>query len=390
MIREYEAQDLPPLAIYVHVPWCVRKCPYCDFNSHASSIEDIPEAEFLARLKIDIEQDAPLAQGRKASSVFFGGGTPSLLSSQAIASIVELLRTHIGLEADAEVTLEANPGTFEAEKFRGFLKAGVNRLSIGVQSFQDEFLTTLGRIHTADNAIAAIRQAKAVGFDNFNIDLMHGLPNQNEQQALEDLKQAIALSPTHISWYQLTIEQNTEFYQQPPALPEDDTLWDIQQAGQALLKTEGFEQYEVSAYAKNSTKSQHNLNYWRYGDYLGVGPGAHGKVTSFENELIITRTRKTRLPKDYLNVDRPLVRLEEVVQQNDRAFDYFINLLRLRESVDLKHFESATGVPSSALQPVLSELESKHWIQRNADSFSTTDAGFLYLNEVLSYWLPDS
>jgi oxygen-independent coproporphyrinogen-3 oxidase len=391
MLREYGTRDLPPLAIYVHVPWCVRKCPYCDFNSHASRLEDIPEAEFLARLKIDIEQDASLAHGRKASSVFFGGGTPSLLSAEAVATVIGLLKKHIGIEADAEITLEANPGTFEAEKFRGFLKAGVNRLSIGVQSFQDEFLTTLGRIHTADNAIAAIKQAKAVGFDNFNIDLMHGLPNQSEQQALADLEQAIALSPTHISWYQLTIEQNTEFYRQPPILPEDDTLWDIQQAGQQLLKVEGFEQYEVSAYAKNNIKSQHNLNYWRYGDYLGIGPGAHGKVTTIiEENVIITRTRKTRLPKDYLNTERPLVRLEEAVQQEDRAFDYFINLLRLRESVDLNHFESATGVAYSTLESVLSELEGKQWIQRNADSFSTTDAGFLYLNEVLSYWLPDS
>lgn len=384
-------QNLPPLSIYVHIPWCVRKCPYCDFNSHAAEKDDIPEADFLARIEQDIVQDAPLAQGRKIHSIFFGGGTPSLLSAAGISQIIKLLASHIGIQANAEITLEANPGTFEAEKFAGFLAGGVNRLSIGVQSFADEFLQTLGRIHSGANAIAAIEQAKAVGFKNFNIDLMHGLPKQSEQQALADLKQAVALGPTHISWYQLTIEQNTEFYRSPPVLPEDDTLWDIQQAGQLFLAEQGFEQYEVSAYAKDKKYSQHNLNYWRYGDYLGIGPGAHGKVTTHTASGIeICRIRKTRLPKDYLNTERPLVRLEESIELVDRPFDYFINLLRLREPVHLGHFQALTGLAVSDIEQPLQQIEKQGWIKRNGDQFHTTESGFLYLNDLLSIWLPDA
>ena len=390
MRQSRPSATLPPLAIYVHVPWCVRKCPYCDFNSHAAKASEIPEAAFLAQIKVDILQDAALAQGRKAQSVFFGGGTPSLLSAEAIGQILSWLAEFIGLTDNAEITLEANPGTFEAEKFAGFRKAGVNRLSIGVQSFQDTFLQTLGRIHSAQDAIAAIEQAKLVGFRNFNIDLMHGLPEQSEAQALADLAQAVALSPTHISWYQLTIEQNTEFYRQPPVLPEDDTLWDIQQAGQNYLAEQGFAQYEVSAYAKDNQRSQHNLNYWRYGDYLGIGPGAHGKFTRHATPLDIVRTRKTRLPKDYLSTTRPLARIEEPVAITERPFDYFINTLRIREPVSLTHFTNATGVPLADIEPVLSELEHKQWIKRNGDLFDTTEAGFLYLNELLTYWLDES
>ncbi len=381
---------LPPLAIYVHIPWCVRKCPYCDFNSHATQAEDIPEAEFLAQIHRDIKQDSALAQGRLAHAVFFGGGTPSLMSADGIGQIIQWLRLYIGLTDDAEVTLEANPGTFEKDKFAGFRQAGVNRLSIGVQSFQDRFLTTLGRIHSADNAIAAIEQAKTVGFDNFNIDLMHGLPAQTEADALADINQAISLEPTHISWYQLTIEQNTEFYRQPPTLPEDDTLWDIQQAGQDRLAEAGYTQYEVSAYAKDNRRSQHNLNYWRYGDYLGIGPGAHGKFTTVHDGIDIIRTRKTRLPKDYLNKARPLLRIEEPVVKADRPFDYFINTLRIREPVSLIHFQAATGVPVNEIEPVLNELQNKGWIEHRDDIFHTTDTGFLYLNDLLSYWLSES
>jgi oxygen-independent coproporphyrinogen-3 oxidase len=352
-------------------------------------VDDIPEAAFLKKINEDITQDAPLAQGREIQTIFFGGGTPSILSADAIGQIILMLNEHIGLAADAEVTLEANPGTFEAEKFKGFLEAGVNRLSIGVQSFQDEFLTKLGRIHSAADAIAAIEQAKAVGFDNFNIDLMHGLPGQSKTQALTDLKQAVALNPTHVSWYQLTIEQNTEFYRQPPVLPEDETLWDIQQAGQDFLAQQGFAQYEVSAYAKNGIKSRHNLNYWRYGDYLGIGPGAHGKYTLFDEAHNIVRTKKTRLPKDYLNESRPLVRMEEAVELKDRPFDYFINTLRLREDVSLKHLQAATGVTLNEIESTLLELQQKQWIDWNGDKFATTESGYLYLNEVLSHWLPE-
>ena len=381
---------LPPLSIYVHIPWCVRKCPYCDFNSHASTPEQIPEAAFLKRLEQDILQDAALAQNRSAQSVFFGGGTPSLLSAKGISRIIDLLQRHVGLTSDAEITLEANPGTFEAEKFAGFRAGGVNRLSLGVQSFDDTQLKRLGRIHSSANAIAAIKQAKAVGFNNFNIDLMHGLPEQTPESALADLQQAMQLDPTHLSWYQLTIEQNTEFYRAPPVLPEDDDLWAIQQQGQTFLAEQGFEQYEVSAYAKDQQFSQHNLNYWRYGDYLGIGPGAHGKVTYFNQNVDIVRTRKTRLPKDYLNEARPLARIEEPVDGDDRPFDYFVNTLRLREPISLKHFERSTGLNISDIAPVLTQAENNGWLIRNKDFLSTTESGYLYLNEVLSLWLGEA
>ncbi|MDO7645385.1 MAG: radical SAM family heme chaperone HemW [Reinekea forsetii] len=381
--------SLPPLAIYIHVPWCIRKCPYCDFNSHAAKAEDIPEADYLGRMHEDIRQDASLAQGRKAQSVFFGGGTPSLLSASAIGQIIHWVEHYIGLTDNAEITLEANPGTVEAHRFAGFRAAGVNRLSIGVQSFADRLLQTLGRIHSADEAIRAIDIARQAGFDNFNIDLMHGLPDQSEAEALADLHQAVALSPTHISWYQLTIEANTEFYRQPPTLPADETLWDIQQAGQEYLASQGFNQYEVSAYARDADQSQHNLNYWRYGDYLGLGPGAHGKYSRAltQGGLSITRTKKTRLPKDYLNADRPLMRQEESIAEADRPFDYFINAFRLREPVSLHQFEQSTGVPSAALAPVLSLLVARGLIRWQDDSVATTDHGYLHLNDVLSYWL---
>lgn len=348
----------------------------------------MPVVEFLAQIKADIRQDAPLAQGRLAHSVFFGGGTPSLLPADAIGEIIDCLKTTIGLTPDAEVTLEANPGTFEAEKFRAYRAVGVNRLSIGVQSFNDVHLARLGRIHSAQNAIDAIEQAKAVGFENFNIDLMHGLPEQSLEDALADLTQAVDLKATHISWYQLTIEQNTEFYQAPPPLPNDDTLWNIQEAGQALLAKRGFTQYEVSAYSQPNQESQHNLNYWRYGDYLGVGPGAHGKITHLSHPLNITRTRKTRLPKDYLNDQRPLVRHEETVELSARPFDYFMNRLRLREPVPLAEFTERTGCQLSHILKAMANLEAKQYLTITPGHLQTTEMGYLYLNDLLMEWLP--
>ncbi|MBU2864119.1 radical SAM family heme chaperone HemW [Reinekea forsetii] len=378
---------LPPLSVYVHVPWCIRKCPYCDFNSHASKAEDIPEHDFIQQLIADIKQDAPLAQGRLISTVFFGGGTPSLLSEKAIATIIDALNDNIGFEEHAEITLEANPGTAEANKFKGFAKAGVNRLSIGVQSFDNQRLATLGRIHNRDEAKRAAQFAHDAGLSNFNIDLMHGLPDQSEAEALNDIDQALALSPQHISWYQLTIEANTEFYRAPPVLPEDDVLWAIQKAGQAHLAANGFGQYEVSAYCKPDKESRHNLNYWRYGDYLGVGPGAHGKITQTKPNFTIRRTRKTRLPKDYLRTDRLLVRHEEYVEPSDRPFDYFINTLRLREATTIGHFEQFTGLKAETIKPTLQALIEKGWLEKNSEFIQTTDLGYLYLNDVLAHWL---
>ncbi|WP_108126134.1 radical SAM family heme chaperone HemW [Saccharospirillum mangrovi] len=377
---------LPDLSVYVHVPWCVRKCPYCDFNSHAADPNAIPEAEYLTRLLEDLEQDAPLAQGRRIRSVFFGGGTPSLLSANTVGAILNSLDQRLGFDRDCEITLEANPGTVDESRFADLRAAGVNRLSIGVQSFQASQLQKLGRIHDPGQAVRAVERARLAGFDNFNIDLMHGLPEQSEADALADLDRAIALAPTHLSWYQLTIEPNTEFYRRPPELPVDETLWAIQEAGQARLAEAGFAQYEVSAYARDGQRCQHNLNYWGYGDYLGLGPGAHGKITQAE-PFSIRRTRKTRLPKDYLDRSRLLVRQEEAVEPEDRPFDYFINTLRLVEGMPLAHFEVATGLDSATLEPRLSRLQQQNLLTIEAGRLRTTPQGFLYLNDILAEWL---
>lgn len=379
--------ELPPLSVYVHVPWCVRKCPYCDFNSHASGTGEIPEAAFLRRLNEDIAQDAPLAQGRPIESIFFGGGTPSLLSASAVSEILEDLDQQIGISGNAEITLEANPGTFEAKRFSGFRQAGVNRLSIGVQSFHDRQLKALGRIHSASEAEKAFGIARQAGFNNINLDLMHGLPDQTVENAMADLEKALALEPEHLSWYQLTIETNTEFYNRPPEIPHDETLWEIQQQGMQRLKQGGFEQYEVSAYARSGQQCRHNLNYWQYGDYLGVGPGAHGKYSLSGQAPDIRRTRKTRLPDNYLNLNKPLVRLEETVELADRPFDYFMNCLRLRMPVNLRHFELRTGLDITGIEHTLKHLLEQGWIQRDNDFIATTDSGYLYLNDVLACWL---
>ncbi|HMY82651.1 MAG TPA: radical SAM family heme chaperone HemW, partial [Agitococcus sp.] len=287
--------SLPPLSLYIHVPWCVRKCPYCDFNSHTSP-QSLPEKAYVAALIADLQADLAWVQGRKIGSVFIGGGTPSLFSGQTYQDLFTQLRQHLDFSSDCEVTLEANPATVEHDNFEGYLVAGINRLSLGVQSFNPTHLQTLGRIHSQQDAFNAIQLAKTAGFSNFNLDLMHGLPQQDLSQALEDIDYALSFKPTHLSWYQLTIEPNTAFYRQPPALPDDDILWAIQEAGQQKLAQAGFQQYEVSAYSQQRP-SKHNLNYWQFGDYLAIGAGAHGKVTTPEG---IFRYRKTRLPKDYL------------------------------------------------------------------------------------------
>ena len=377
---------LPSLAVYVHVPWCVRKCPYCDFNSHAADPDKIPEAAYLARLFEDLDQDLPLAQGRRIDSLFFGGGTPSLLTDGAIAAILNRLEQRIGFSDQAEITLEANPGTLDESRFRGYRKAGVNRLSIGVQSFHEAQLKRLGRIHTAQQAQLAMSAARAAGFERINLDLMHGLPDQTQNEALADLDQAIELTPEHISWYQLTIEPNTAFYRSPPALPEDEALWAIAESGQARLQQAGYQQYEVSAYARPGEACRHNLNYWGYGDYLGLGPGAHGKITLVDQNRLV-RTRKTRLPRDYLNTDRLLVRHEEDVAEVDRPFDYFINTLRLTEGMPVEHFAQATGLPLSGIEDKLKSLVDQGLLEIDQQRLRTTARGFLYLNDILSEWL---
>lgn len=270
--------ELPPLSLYIHIPWCVRKCPYCDFNSHQAG-PSLPEDDYIDALLADLEQEMPAVQGRPISTIFFGGGTPSLFSAAALGRLLRGVEQRIPFATDIEITLEANPGTFEQEKFKAYRQTGINRLSIGVQSFQPAKLEKLGRIHNGDEAVRAAGMARAAGFDNFNLDLMHGLPDQSLDDALSDLRQAIELAPTHLSWYQLTLEPNTVFWSQPPELPEDDILWDIQEAGQTLMAKHGYRQYEVSAYAQAGRAARHNLNYWRFGDFIGIGAGAHGKLS---------------------------------------------------------------------------------------------------------------
>lgn len=387
--------QLPPLALYVHVPWCIRKCPYCDFNSHQAN-NDIPEADYVAALRFDLQQDQSLAQGRKLTSIFFGGGTPSMLSAQAIGKILTDAENIIGFEPDIEITLEANPGTFEQEKFSGFRAAGVNRLSIGIQSFNDQQLKLLGRVHGRDEALRAVGVARNAGFDNINLDLMHGLPEQSVDAAKADLQQAIELAPEHLSWYQLTIEQNTAFYSAPPILPEEEILADIQDAGVDLLAAAGYEQYEISAYARDKKFARHNLNYWEFGDYLGIGAGAHGKIT-FPAEDKILRLWKTRLPKHYLEAtDSQKISTNLGGHQNvfgggsdlllpdALPLEFMMNALRLNQGVTKDYFSQRTGLPFAVVEPRWRELIARGLVAGDQSRWVTTSLGHRFLNQVLS------
>jgi len=376
--------SLPPLSLYIHVPWCVRKCPYCDFNSHTSP-QSLPEKAYVAALIADLQADLAWVQGRKIGSVFIGGGTPSLFSGQTYQDLFTQLRQHLDFSSDCEVTLEANPATVEHDNFEGYLAAGINRLSLGVQSFNPTHLQTLGRIHSQQDAFNAIQLAKTAGFNNFNLDLMHGLPQQDLSQALEDIDCALSFHPTHLSWYQLTIEPNTAFYRQPPALPDDDILWAIQEAGQQKLAQAGFQQYEVSAYSQQRP-SKHNLNYWQFGDYLAIGAGAHGKVTTPEG---IFRYRKTRLPKDYLAAapqQQARLGLEKIVTE-DLYFEFMMNALRLKEGVPIAYFNQRTGLAWADLLTQIQPALNKQWLTLDTQHIKCTDLGFNYLNDVLSLFL---
>lgn len=372
---------LPPLSLYIHVPWCVRKCPYCDFNSHTAG-PDIPEVLYMQILLADLQQDLAYVQGRKIHSIFIGGGTPSLLSAQAYRDLFAGLKQQLVFEDDIEITMEANPGTFEAEKFAAYRQLGINRLSLGIQSFNDKHLQTLGRIHNSANAIHAVTEARNAGFDNINIDLMHGLPQQTLQEAMADLEQAFALKPQHLSWYQLTLEPNTEFYSKPPVLPADELLWDIQEQGQAKIATAGFQQYEISAYAQPSRRAKHNVNYWQFGDYLGIGAGAHGKIT-FPVESTIVRTRKTRLPKDYLAPDKISTRIAEPVEKAERPLEFLMFALRLKDGVPKDLYTATTGGDFADIESVWNELVQKGLLEDSTRHLRCTEKGYLHLNYVL-------
>lgn len=378
---------LPPLSLYVHVPWCIRKCPYCDFNSHQSNGE-LPENEYIAALLGDFEQDLPYLQGRAIQSIFIGGGTPSLFSAHAYDTLLNGLLRHASFSDDIEITLEANPGTAEMAKFADYRRVGINRLSIGIQSFDDAQLRHLGRIHGSDESRRAIDFARRAGFDNFNLDIMYGLKDQSEQQALADLHEALAHEPEHLSWYQLTIEPNTEFYKRPPTLPPEDDLIAIQDAGLALLQRSGFQRYEISAFARNSRRARHNLNYWRFGDYLGIGAGAHGKITLPEEQRLL-RTRKNRQPNHYLQgaTQHQFTAGSEDIVHEDIALEYLLNVLRLQEGFTTKAFETATGLPYRVIRKQVESLLGKSLLCMENDVIRPTAKGHQFLNTVLEEFL---
>jgi len=382
---------IQPLSLYIHIPWCVEKCPYCDFNSHAVR-ETIPEQEYVSALIADLDADIERFKliNRPLHSIFIGGGTPSLFSASAIESLLTQVLSRFDHEEDIEITLEANPGTVEADKFIGFFNAGVSRLSIGVQSFSSDKLIKLGRIHDSNQAKTAAKLATECGVTSFNLDLMHGLPNQSIDNALDDLKTAISLNPNHISWYQLTIEPNTIFHSKPPKLPVDDILWEIQDQGIKLLNEAGYQQYEISAYSKPGYQCQHNLNYWQYGDYLGIGCGAHGKITDSDNNKIM-RTVKVKHPKGYLDIERNFLDQLNEVNDDDRPFEFMMNQLRLHRAFKVSQFQESTGLNIDIVLPKLKEAQRRNLmvleVINNEECWKVTTKGQRYLNDLLELFL---
>ncbi|WP_256414285.1 radical SAM family heme chaperone HemW [Acinetobacter sp. 5862] len=375
-----------PLSLYIHMPWCVRKCPYCDFNSHAVPDGELSvdlEQQYLEALVADFETQIEMAQGRSIHSVFIGGGTPSLISAQGYQWLFSQLKAQLDFEVDCEITLEANPGTVEHDPFADYLAAGINRLSIGVQSFNTEHLQRLGRIHSADNALSAIQQARQAGFQRVNVDLMHGLPQQTLEQALTDLKLAVEQGATHISWYQLTIEPNTVFFRTQPMLPQDEILEQIQEQGEAYLKAQGFINYEVSAWRKEKP-SAHNLNYWQFGDYLAIGAGAHAKVSRPDG---IYRFQKTRLPKDYLaKVPADHLQMKKI-EADELPFEFMMNALRLNDGVDAKFYTQRTGLDLQDISETLNQLRDKKLLVADVNRIACTEQGHIFLNSVLESFL---
>jgi len=374
---------LPPLSLYIHIPWCVQKCPYCDFNSHGQKQQVLPETEYVSHLLDDLTEDVKLVGNRAIHSIFIGGGTPSLFSPQAIHTLLKGVKKRVNLLADAEITMEANPGTVESQRFADYVKAGITRISIGVQSFQPDKLTALGRIHDENQALKATKLAKSIGLNSFNLDLMHGLPKQSLEDAMFDLNTAITQQPPHLSWYQLTIEPNTQFHSKPPKLPEDELLWDIQEQGDELLRQAGFEQYEISAYSQAGQQCQHNLNYWRFGDYLGVGCGAHGKIT-LANENKIIRTVKVKHPKGYMDLTRSYTSDKKVVPKEDLPFEFFMNRFRLLEPCPKSDYASYTGIPlDNATKHNLESAITRGLLVESSDEWQVTPLGRRYLNTLL-------
>ncbi|HMB57983.1 MAG TPA: radical SAM family heme chaperone HemW [Arenimonas sp.] len=380
----------PPLSLYIHIPWCVRKCPYCDFNSH-NQPEQLPVDDYVAALVADLEQDLPLVWGRTVHSVFFGGGTPSLFAPEAIGRILDAASARLRFAPNAEITMECNPGTAEHGRFENYLAAGVNRISFGIQSFDDGCLQRLGRIHDSGEAERAVKLAQDAGYDNINLDLMYALPEQTLAMALHDVERAIALAPAHLSHYQLTLEPNTVFAAKPPqGIPLEDDAWDMQEHCIATMAAAGYAQYEVSAYAQPGRQCAHNLNYWRFGDYLGIGAGAHGKISSGASGEILRRW-KVKGPRDFLARAHSDARIggDDPIAPENRPFDYMLNALRLVEGFSLADFEVRTGLARSVIAKRLEHARMMGWLEAQDDRCIPTDLGRRFTNDVIGLFLPD-
>lgn len=373
---------MPPLGLYIHIPWCVKKCPYCDFNSHEHHSTQLPETNYLNALINDLDSELTEVDGqREIHSVFIGGGTPSLLSGNFYIQLFAALNQRLLFSADAEITIEANPGAVDEANFKGFIDAGINRISLGAQSFSDAALNRLGRIHDNQSIYHAFETARNCGFDNINIDLMHGLPEQSLAEGLDDLKAAFELSPEHISWYQLTIEKNTVFYNQPPTLPVENILDNLFMTGLDVLAGAGYQQYEVSAFARDSKQSRHNKNYWRFGDYIGIGAGAHGKISGSDGS--ISRRWKTRSPSDYLNTDKKLAG-STLIAKEDLPLEFMMNALRLNQGFTPQLFEQRTGLSFSKVKNSIVQLQAQGLVDTSGEHYHTTQKGRLFLNNVIA------
>lgn len=378
---------LPPLSLYIHFPWCVKKCPYCDFNSHTLK-DNLPESEYIQHLLQDLDTFIHDVADREIISIFMGGGTPSLFSPQSIAHLLRQLKTRLRFQQDIEITLEANPGTVEQNKFNGFFDAGINRISVGVQSFQDPALKHLGRIHQAKEALSAITALRKAGFNNFNIDLMYGLPQQTPQEAMADLETALSFSPPHLSWYQLTLEPNTFFYKHPPPLPSEKYMGEIEAEGLSKLERAGLKRYEISAYTQQKP-CRHNLNYWEFGDYLGIGAGAHGKITCLETQTI-HRYHNTKSPKQYMSPEHSYQKAKYAIPRNEIAFEYMLNALRLTNGTPIQHFNQRTFIPLDEIAPMRHSAYTQKLLDPNPDLLRATPLGLNFLNDLTLLFLPNT
>jgi len=381
--------QLPPLSLYIHFPWCVAKCPYCDFNSHALNGE-LPESGYIDALLADLELELPRVWGRTVQSIFLGGGTPSLFSAAAMDRLLSGVRARLTLSPEAEITMEANPGTVEHDRFEDYRSAGINRISLGIQSFNDHHLKSLGRIHGGQEASAAIGAVRKAGFENFNLDLMWALPGQSLSEALADVDQALSFEPAHVSHYHLTIEPNTVFAARPPSLPDEDSAWDMQDACAVKLNQAGFQQYEVSAWSRPGAMSRHNLNYWTFGDYLGIGAGAHGKLSDLATGAI-QRLSKTKNPAAYLRqvTDADVIADSQFLQQAELPLEFMLNAARLLDGVPASLFSERTGLPVQALEPQLTQARARGLLEPGPERLQPTALGWRFLNELLESFVPE-